>query len=188
MAPSKRRLSYVIPPPTDHVLRLKLPSLGIPRNGSPRPLLLPSQHQPEEPHESSQPRHRLAVMSFALDSTTQLQGRAAPEGILYTGGRDGQVISWDLGLPLRRRRAAPSRRSRVARWEMLTGMADDALDEETEEEERRDGDVLGDVKESGGRRRRNSMRDDIPYERQWELDPERLEFGTVSAALTLPRI
>ncbi|KIJ17442.1 hypothetical protein PAXINDRAFT_168100 [Paxillus involutus ATCC 200175] len=178
MAPSKRRLSYVIPPPTDHVLRLKLPSLGIPRNGSPRPLLLPSQHQPEEPHESSQPRHRLAVMSFALDSTTQLQGRAAPEGILYTGGRDGQVISWDLGLPLRRRRAAPSRRSRVARWEMLTGMADDALDEETEEEERRDGDVLGDVKESGGRRRRNSMRDDIPYERQWELDPERLEFGT----------
>ncbi|KAF9227880.1 WD40 repeat-like protein [Gyrodon lividus] len=115
-------------------------------------------------------------MSLALDSTTQLEGRAAPEGILYTGGRDGQVISWDLGLPFRR--MLPSRRGRVVRWEMLTGMADETLDEETEEEERRDGDVLGDVKESGGRRRRSSMHHDIPYERQWELALERLEFAT----------
>lgn len=179
MAPAKRRVSYVIPPPIDHVPRLKLPPLGIPRHGLPRPLLFPSQHQPEVPPKCNQPRHRLGVTSLALDTTTQLEGRAAPQGILYTGSRDGQVISWDLGMSLRPRRNPPSRRNRAARWETLTGMADETLAEETEEEERRDGDILGDVKKSAGRKRRGSISDEIPYERQWELDPETLDFGVV---------
>ncbi|KAG8217527.1 hypothetical protein J3R82DRAFT_5676 [Butyriboletus roseoflavus] len=176
MAPPKRRVSYVIPSPVDHVSHLKLPPLGLSRHGSPRPLLFPSQYQPEAPPKWSQPRHRLGVTSLALDSTTQLEGQATPEGILYTGSRDGQVISWDLGLSFGPRRSPSSRRNRVARWEALTGMADETLGEETEEEERRDGDILGDVKESGGRRRRSSIHEDIPYEHQWELDLETLNF------------
>ena len=58
-------------------------------------------------------------------------------------------------------------------------MADESLGEETEEEERRDGDILGDVKESGGRKRRSSIHEDIPYEHHWELDLETLNFSTV---------
>lgn len=61
-------------------------------------------------------------------------------------------------------------------------MADETLAEETEEEERRDGDILGDVKESGSRKRRSSTHEDIPYERQWELDPGALNFSAVSKA------
>lgn len=179
MPPPKRRVSYVVPPPTDYVPRLKLPPLAYPRHGSPRPLLFPAHHQPQVPPSCTQHRHRLGVASLALDSTTQLQGHPSPQGILYTGSRDGQVISWDLGLPLRPRRDPSSRRSCVTRWESLTGMADDSLPEETEEGERRDGDVLGDVKESGGRKRRSTIHDDIPYELQWELDPETPNLNTV---------
>ena len=51
--------------------------------------------------------------------------------------------------------------------------------EETEEEERRDGDILGDVKEIGGRKWRSSIYDDTHYEHQWELDPETLNVTTV---------
>ena len=177
MAPPKRRVSYVIPPPVDHVPRLKLPPLSLPRHGSPRPLLFPSQHQPEVPPTPTHPRHRLGVTSLALDTTTRLQGLPTPQGILYTGSRDGQVISWDLGLSLRSRRNSSSRRNRAARWETLTGMAD--AGEETEEEERRDGDILGDVKEIGGRKWRSSIYDDTHYEHQWELDPETLNVTTV---------
>ena len=41
------------------------------------------------------PRHRLGVASLALDTSTQLVGRAAFEGILYSDGKDGLVMSWD---------------------------------------------------------------------------------------------
>lgn len=180
MAPPKRRVSYVVPPPTDHVPCLRLPPLAFPRHGSPRPLLFPAQYQPQVPPKySSQQRHRLGVTSLALDCTTQLQGQSSPQGILHTGSRDGQVISWDLGLSLRPRRNPSWRRNHVTRWGSLTGMADETLAEEVEEEERRDGDILGDVKESGGRKRRSSIHDDIPYERQWELDLETPTLNTV---------
>ncbi|KAG9318516.1 hypothetical protein JVU11DRAFT_607 [Chiua virens] len=148
MAPLKRRVSYVIPPPLDNVPRLKLPPLGLPL-----------------PLKNNHPRHRLGVTSLALDTTTQLEGHATPQGLLYTGSRDGQVISWDLGLSFRLKRDPSSRRNRGVRWETLTGMSDE---------------TLGDVKESGGRKRRTSIYDDIPYEHQWELDPERLNFKTES--------
>ncbi|KAG1749376.1 hypothetical protein EDD22DRAFT_981841 [Suillus occidentalis] len=118
-------------------------------------------------------------MSLALDTTTRLEGRNAPEGILYTGGRDGLIISWDLGLPFRRRHDSRHRRDRLDRWEMLTGMGDETLAEEAEEDERRDGDVLGDVKESGGRKRRGSTTDQLPYELQWQLDSDALTSGSV---------
>jgi WD repeat-containing protein 48 len=172
----------VIPPPTDDVPRLRLPPFGILRNGSIRPLLIPSQTpltDSKNISENSHPRHRLGAMSLALDTTTRLEGRNAPEGILYTGGRDGLIISWDLGLPFRRRHDSRHRRDRSDRWEMLTGMGDETLAEEAEEDERRDGDVLGDVKEGGGRKRRGSTTDQLPYELQWQLDSDALTSGSV---------
>ncbi|KAI6150734.1 hypothetical protein BKA82DRAFT_122050 [Pisolithus tinctorius] len=182
MSPPRRRISYVISPSADPVQRLKLPPIGVSRHGSPQPLIIPSQLPPECPDDQSvhdpHPRHRLGVMALALDSTTQLEQRAAPEGILYTGSRDGQVISWDLGLPYRKRHAQPH--GHPNRWERLTSMIDETWDDdaEEEEEERRDGDVLGDVKESGARRwkdRRNKG-GEMPYEHQWELDMDAHEF------------
>ncbi|KAG1750625.1 uncharacterized protein EDB91DRAFT_1108492 [Suillus paluster] len=184
MAPPRRRVSYVIPPPTDDVPRLRLPPFGVPRNGSIRPLLIPSHTllaESKSISENSHPRHRLGAMSLALDTTTRLEGRNTPEGILYTGGRDGLVISWDLGLPFKRRHDGRRRRDRIDRWEMLTGMGDETLPEEAEEDERRDGDVLGDVKEGGGRRPRGSATDQLPYELQWQLDVDALASGSPSS-------
>lgn len=63
-------------------------------------------------HEE-QGRHTLAVQAVALDLSTPLHYRGggengsggdAPGGILYSGGRDGLLMSVDLGLPTRRRR------------------------------------------------------------------------------------
>lgn len=186
MAPPKRRVSYVIPPPVDHVPRLKLPALAVPRYGSPRPLILPSRSLPthDQPERDVHPRHRLGVMALTLDTTTLLEGRASPGGILYTGGRDGQVISWDLNLPFRKRRNADLSHAQAARWERLTGMADDTLVAMETEEDSRDGDILGDVKESSGKwKDRNEARDGLPYEHQWELDLDAPEFHPVSQFL-----
>ena len=185
MAPPKRRVSYVIPPPVDYVPRLKLPALGLPRYGSPRPLILPLHRPPELTHDQLKPdvhpRHRLGVMALALDTTTQLEGQVSPRGILYSGGRDGQVISWDLGLPFRKRRHDDLPHVQPARWERLTGMSDDTLIEADAEEEYRDGDILGDVKENSGKwKDKNEARADLPYEHQWELDLDAPEFQPVS--------
>ncbi|TKY87658.1 hypothetical protein EX895_003239 [Sporisorium graminicola] len=81
---------------------------------------------------SSHPQHSLAVSSLAIDTTTCLANSAddddndrddidrhydsdlnhsvndretVPPGILYTGGRDGLVGAWELGLPMRKRSA-----------------------------------------------------------------------------------
>ncbi|KAH7917849.1 WD40 repeat-like protein [Leucogyrophana mollusca] len=185
MAPSRRRVSYVIPPPTEPVPFLQLPPFGVPRHGSIRPLIIPTKLTTETPDDDlarapTHPRHRLGVMSLAVDTTTQLEGRNAPEGILYTGGRDGLVMSWDLGLPLRRRQGGKPHRGRRDRWEMMTGMADEILDEVEEEDERRDGDIIGDVKGHSGRRRRSSVGHEIPYESQWGMDTESYRFDGTS--------
>lgn len=178
MAPPRRRVSYVIPPPTDDIPRLRLPPFGVARNGSIRPIIIPSETllaESKSVSEYSHPRHRLGAMSLALDTTTRLEGRNTPEGILYTGGRDGLVISWDLGLPFRRRHDGRRRRGRSNRWEILTGMSDESLEDEVDEDGRRDGDVLGDVKE----RRRGGTTDQLPYELQWQLDIDSLTSGSV---------
>ncbi|KAJ7224291.1 hypothetical protein GGX14DRAFT_424983, partial [Mycena pura] len=174
MAPAKRRVSYIIPPPTDPVIHLDLPKLSADRVGRVGPLLCRSSNQPSQDQDHSahirHPRHRLGVAALALDTSTHLAGRPAPEGILYTGGRDGLVLSWDLGLSLRRRTVSDSIRRR-GRWEALTGWADDAIDEEAEEADDRptsDGDILGDV--TASRRRVASSAHELPYEDQWELD------------------
>ena len=207
MAPARRRVSYIIPPPSEPVPRLQLPPHGASKTGSSAPLLIPfrSHHahdgsedttytHPAEswPRGTTHPRHRLGVCALALDTATPLVGRSAPEGILYTGARDGLVLSWDLGIGMRRRErrygAASERMHRkVGRWEIMTGWADedDLAEDDEDEEVRSDGDVLGEVSGSISRRRRRRTKaeDDIPWEGQWETDLGVFQPGQVRAAL-----
>lgn len=171
-AVTRRRVSYVIPSPSDPVQRLQLPPFAVPRNGATGPLLIPSPNNtPYEVPRSRHPRHRLGVVSLALDTSTHLAGRYAPEGILYSGARDGLVCSWDLELPMRRRKE--EKRRFVGRWEGMTGWGDDVFDEDDEEDRiRSDGDILGDVNSP---RRRRRTDEPIPYEQRWETDLDAYE-------------
>ena len=61
------------------------------------------------------PEHTLGVSALALDTSTVIDsshnGQQKPAGILYSGGRDALVASWELNLPFKRRdTAAPSDR------------------------------------------------------------------------------
>lgn len=199
MAPARRRVSYIIPPPSEPVPRLQLPPHGASRTGAAGPLLIPA-HTAHDvlgepwPKWAQHPRHRLGVCCLALDAATQLVGRSAPGGILYSGGRDGLVISWDLDVPMKRRTQRygvqeDGMRRSVGQWEIMTGWADEVAEDETEdaEEARSDGDILGDVQDSNGRRRRRRPRpgDEIPYEHQWETDLEAFQPGQVSTSLSV---
>ncbi|KAI9438924.1 WD40 repeat-like protein [Lactarius indigo] len=190
--PPRRRVSYVIPfpPPTSPVPRLSLPPLGFDRHGSINPILIPNliQHpQIDLPsHERNIPRHRLGVSSLALDTTTQLVGRPSPEGILYTGGRDGLVIAWDLNISMRQRtRKRDVTRRRSTRWELITGWGDDVVDDVLDEDKdlRSDGDILGEVKGSSRRRGLSTAAASpgfIPFEHQWEGDIDAFRPGRPS--------
>ena len=83
MAPPRRRVSYVIPAPADPPPRLQLPPHGVPRNGATGPILIPIQSAgsppPPTPKWAQHPRHRLGVSCLALDTSTQLVGRASPD-------------------------------------------------------------------------------------------------------------
>lgn len=141
--------------------------------------------------KSNQPRHRLGVASLALDLSTQLIGRNAPEGILYSGGRDGLVMSWDLGITMKKKSVDPANvGSNKGRWEAMTGWGDDSIEEEIEDGEERlvsDGDILGDVTTNADRRRRAaSVSGELPHERQWETDILSFKPGMVRVCF-LPR-
>ncbi|KAF5393440.1 hypothetical protein D9757_000632 [Collybiopsis confluens] len=168
----KKRVSYVIPPPTDSVPRLQLPSFGASRLGSIGPLLVPANDLPDETHKwSRHPRHRLGVSSLALDVSTELAGSSAPEGILYSGGRDGLVISWDLQLQMKKRKFQEEERRLAGKWEVMTGWADDVVDEDEEEIVASDGDILGTVVGAAGRKKRAlKFGSTVPYESQWEVN------------------
>ncbi|KAG6827093.1 hypothetical protein H0H92_013225 [Tricholoma furcatifolium] len=167
MVQHRRRVSYIIPPPAEPVPRLQLPPYGVSLLGSTGPLLIPSRAPAdvELPKISRHPRHRLGISSLVLDTSTQLTGRSAPEGILYSGGRDGLVISYDLGIPMKKRKAKQDDALRHRDWEVMTGWAD----EEELEDVQSDGDILGDVTLSPRRRQRINSQF-IPYEKQWETD------------------
>ena len=179
-------MSYIIPPPSESIPRLQLPPHGISRLGATGPLLTPFAGQSgSDSKVGKHPRHRLGVASLALDSSTQLVGRAAPEGILYSGGRDGLVMSWELGLPTKRRKVKAGQLMKVGqgRWETMTGWGDDVLDEILEDGDERvnDGDVLGDVTDNLHKRRlrARSKAGEIPFELEWELDRSTFRAGTV---------
>lgn len=182
-ASTRRRISYVIPPPTDSVPLFQLPPYAVPRHGDIGPLLLSSQrtdrNTPDEQLKATHhPRHRLGVVSLALDTSTQLLGRSAPEGILYSGARDGLVCSWDLDIPMKRRGVPEGQRKATGRWEAMTGWGDDMIDEEGEDGEEKwmDGDVLGEVSSP---RRRRCGDGAIPYEFQWETNFDIYQPGKV---------
>ena len=191
IAPARRRVSYVIPPPQpESIPRLQLPPLGVTRSGSIAPLLIPLEpiaipHSPST-HGFSHPKHRLPVASLALDSTTHLAGKPNPEGILYTGGRDGMVISWDLHLPTRQRLTMLPKPQR-GRWEIMTGWGDDWYDDGEEDDTENepsvgtDGDVLGDVTASVRKRRKSSAASNKGE--CWELDPGEFTPEQVSTPL-----
>jgi WD repeat-containing protein 48 len=179
-------VSYIIPSPSESIPRLQLPPHGISRLGATGPLLTPfAGHFRSNSKGLNHPRHRLGVASLALDSSTQLVGRAAPEGILYSGGRDGLVMSWDLGLPTKRRKVKAGQSMTVGqgRWETMTGWGDDVLDDDLEDGDERvnDGDVLGDVTDNLHRRRlrARSKAGEIPFELEWEIDLSTFRAGTV---------
>ena len=197
MAPSStRRVTYVVPAPSSAVPKLRLPPEGTPRNGQTSPILLPAKSSESERSSNNgvgrrarYPRHRLAVAAFALDTATQLVGRDSPEGILYSGGRDGMIVAWDLGMPMKPRSPQFSSSSqdgirRMGRWERLTIDEDDdnaIYEEEDDEWPTSDGDVIGDVIGSSGRRGSRFWLNtgDVPYEQLWEIDASRVEPGQV---------
>lgn len=191
MGQTRRRVSYVIPSPTDVPRLLQLPPLGISRLGSIGPLLIPveghtTNGEQDQQKRDKNPRHRLGVSSLALDTSTQLAGRGAPEGILYSGGRDGMIMSWDLSIPMKKRKRehleGGLRRSH-GRWELMTGWAEDGIDEEGDDADdlkQSDGDILGDV--TGGRKRQRARLNSLPYENQWETDLAAFKPGKVKCS------
>ena len=188
---SNRRVSYIIPAPTSVVPKLCLPPLDTPRNGQVGPILLyPKGHKAsnQNPVKKStnvpaHPRHRLPVAALSLDALTQLPGRSTPEGILYTGGRDGMIIGWDLGVPMKRKPidgASPMRPSRL-RWERLTGWTDDSSEEDDDDDcTTSDGDVLG-YSKTNIRNRSSSKIGFNARESDWHINLDAFESGRVCA-------
>lgn len=180
MSPSSpaRRISYVIPPPAQSVPRLVLPKLGADRHGSTTPLFITASSEkitdlstpPLSNVESGvhlHPKHRLGITSFALDTSTRLSGKPTPEGILYSGGRDGQVLAHELGISLKQRSKpygiGSDGKGPIKSWEAITGWGD--LEENIEEEQ-----VAGNETS-------------ISFEDSWELDPAVKEPSSVSILL-----
>ena len=100
------------------------------------------------------------------------------------------LIAWDLHLPMKPRESRYGSRStfsqggggrnrRMGRWDVLTRDEDDenAIYEEEDDDHwpTSDGDILGDVPNSAGRRTERFLfaeggADGIPFEQRWEVD------------------
>jgi WD repeat-containing protein 48 len=133
--------------------------------------------------EAAHPQHCLSVASLAVDTSTQLQGHAEPQGILYTGGRDGLVAGWELGIKQTKRRVpryhplsrtfSGSGTSGRVRWERLTGQEDDDYSDDEDDDRDRSSEDSGESGHQG-----QSRRVEIPYEEQWEVDREEYSLGS----------
>ena len=162
--------------------------------------------------KSDHPRHCLGITSLAIDTSTVLADSSAPGGILYSGGRDGLVASWDLGIQHTRRRGGryeiiPGRGGRV-KWEKVgdgAEMWDEDEDEDEMEGENVNGNGNGDYDEwesdeeevmpdggwlgvdperiGQGLSKRRANRGGVPYEDRWEVDTEALAQAKVSLVL-----
>lgn len=113
--PSIQRVSYALSNVDYPPQYFKLPSYAETIELSRNPLeaasvkLIPSDQQvPVQrngpTYSKDHPRHTLPISSLAIDSLTPLQNETqdhSPAGILYMGGRDGMISSWELDLPMR---------------------------------------------------------------------------------------
>ena len=249
-----RRVSYILPSPSQPPPLLALPGLGERRRGTTAPCLMPKHDDGVNGHakvnghsdnnggwapaeqdpfaddqspytnisvpvptarKSEHPRHCLGITSLAIDTSTVLSDSSVPGGILYSGGRDGLVASWDLGITHARRRGGryevqPGRGGRV-RWEKVGDGAE--MWDEDEEDEEMDGEngANGDYDEwesdeeevvpdggwlgvdpdriGHGLSKRRSDRGGVPYEDRWEVDAEALAQAKVSrCSLVTPRL
>ncbi|KAG0139612.1 hypothetical protein CROQUDRAFT_666249 [Cronartium quercuum f. sp. fusiforme G11] len=113
-----RRVSYLIPLLSNNTTittpTLQIPPPGLARNptriSNPRPLIIPieskipiiNQNQLIK-QDNLLPRHSLGINAFAIDLSTHIQDREGPQGILYTGAKDGLIAAWELGLPTKLR-------------------------------------------------------------------------------------
>ena len=103
MSTAQRRISYTLPTASLGALpTLSFPPVDTPRRAHAGPLYGDS--LPPRPASNANAQgHRLAVQSLCLDLETSISPANEPAGILYSGGRDGVVCSWELGLKTRRR-------------------------------------------------------------------------------------
>ena len=95
-------------------------------------------------------------------------------------------MAWDLGLKTKRRQHPYGRPEqglswRKGHWEILTGWSDDMGEEDEDEDEvvGSDGDILGEVVDTIGRRRRATQANansTLP-EHAWEIDVENTSFS-----------
>lgn len=212
-----RRVSYVVPfPAGPPPPRLAVPALGAAREPwrrcDPRPLIIYEQaggptspttaSSPSLPPDDGHPRHCLGVNALALDLSTVLAGpssrdegsskrKRTPEGILYTGGRDGLVAAWELGLPTRRRKRRYGDYGRSKEGRARAGMlsdpwgGDDDFDDEDGSDEVGSSEGENDYtsvprrRQHPPERRTSSGLDDgsgadPPFEEQWEVNYDRL--------------
>ena len=220
-----RRVSYILPSPSSPPPLLELPGLGERRRGHTSPFLKPKGSAPngtsvngvnghasqdpfaddpfaDEEHTKSgidHPRHCLGITSLALDTSTVLSDSQVPGGILYSGGRDGLVASWELNIPHKRRKGAryehvPGRGGKV-KWERVgdaAEMFDDEIEEngenfmddddwESEDEEvPAEGHGVDFGRVAGGVRRRRSQRGEVAYEDRWAVDTDAIVQSPVS--------
>lgn len=159
---STKRVSYILPPIRHAPRLLRLPTIADNVDnlrGRSGPLLLPSENDLNNAsssrrlrsssagYESDHPRHTLPVTSLAIDTSTIIgdSKEHKPSGILYTGGRDGMIGAWELGLQMRRKKA-------VYRY--------DGVEEEDDEEEDPTLGLLDGVSQG------------TSLDNQWEVDDE----------------
>ncbi|KAF9510485.1 hypothetical protein BS47DRAFT_1300152, partial [Hydnum rufescens UP504] len=129
--------------------------------------------------------------ALAIDVSTILAGKSSPEGILYSAGRDGLVLAWDIGAPTRPRcrkargRVPATKSHRNGEWKAMTGWDEDEDDAESSGTDSDDASVseLGDVilddlddepLLAGPRPHRDTLDKSIPFEKRWEVDGDRL--------------
>lgn len=171
---SRKRVSYSLATPD-----VAPPELGLPdapseevRPFGPRYHVLQPNNTAAAP-AATHPTHCLGVTALALDTTTVLHGSDSPRGILYTGGRDGLVASWEQGVPMRPASAGRSGEEEYVKWERIGVFDSDTEDEEDEDEEfgfinaRHGADVVRPTEQEGTR---------------WTVDREAIRGGSLGVS------
>lgn len=230
MVATARRVSYILPSPSDPPPLLALPSLGQARRGQTSPLLeakapgtasspapnilnnggpasptnwksknpFLTTSPPEEESNAggngngfdNHPKHCLGLTSLAIDTSTLLSNSASPGGILYSGGRDGLIASWELNVPHRRRKGGryeiPAGRGSRVKWERIGDGAEFWDDEDEEDGFEESDDILSSDDDEGGwgaEGKRRSSKGEVPYEDRWEVDKAALSQVKVGTCL-----